>query len=157
MKLLAEIGFDGNAPEFIPIRDITGKGKRGQIDGIVNVRVDRLEWLLSRQMIDTVQHSAGRRLQGDTERATLVSYASLEGRSGGSGTNRLSDVKCDAIARRNAAQGHVGASGWRILDLVVLENANLAQAEARMGLPAGGARGALTVALDSLARFYRMA
>jgi hypothetical protein len=78
---------------------------------------------------------------------------------GGSGTNRLPDVKCCAIARMNAARAHVGAKGvgWRILELVVIENLSLEKAAAMMRIHCRGALPALQGALDVLAAHYRLA
>lgn len=153
------IGYDGNPPEFREARDIAGKGKRKPELGPQNIRVDRIEWLLSHKRIDVAQHSAGRKLQHDSELAQIGSYAMLTDVKGGSGTNRLPDLKCDAIARVNAARAHVGGKGvgWRILELVVIENVSLERAAERMRIHSRGALPALQGALDALAAHYRLA
>jgi hypothetical protein len=69
----------------------------------------------------------------------------------------LADVKCDAISRVNAARAHVGAKGWRILELVVLENASLGEAARRMRESADRMQLGLSVALDTLASHYGLA
>jgi len=154
-------GHDGNPPEFREARDIAGRGKRESVLGPQNIRVDHLEWLLAHKRIDLAQHAAGRRLQHDCELATIGGYASLDGGSGGpasgSGVNRLPDVKCDAITRVNAARGHVGGKGWRILELIVVQNVSLTDAAARMRESRHRMRLALSVALDALASHYRLA
>lgn len=152
-------GYDGNPPEFREARDVEGKGKRAAELGPQNIRVDRLEWLLAHRRIDVAQHAAGRRLQHDSEIAEIRGYAVMEiGRGGGaSGVNRLADVKCDAIARFNAARMHVGAKGWRILELVVLENVSLGETARRMRESADRMQLGLSVALDTLAGHYRLA
>jgi hypothetical protein len=158
-KSLLRIGYDGNAPEFREARDIAGKGKRKSELGPQNIRVDRLEWLLAHKRIDVAQHSAGRKLQHDTELAQIGSYATLENVKcgSGSGTNRLPDVKCDAIARVNAAHRHMGHKGWRILELVVIENVSLEKGAAMMRIHPRGALPALQGALDALAAHYKLA
>ena len=148
-------GHDGERPEFMPVRDLAGAGKR-ETQSIVNANVDRLEWLLAHKRIELYQHQAGRKLQHDAELATIGGFASIGGTGGGAG-NVLSDAKCDAIARVNAARIAMGNSGWRILELVVLEGSPLNRAEARMRLRSGSGITALTVALDSLARHYGLA
>ena len=156
-----QIGYDGNAPEFREARDIAGKGKRKSELGPENIRVDRIEWLLAHKRIDVAQHSAGRKLQHDSELAQIGGYASLENVKcgSGSGTNRLPDVKCDAIARVNAARAHVGSRGvgWRILELVVIENVSLEKGAAMMRIHPRGALPALQGALDTLAAHYKLA
>jgi len=158
-----KIGFDGNPPEF---RQKRGSEVRDQKTGEVvregemsaqNIAVDRLEWLLAHQRIQTHQHAAGRRLQRDAEQAAQVAYASLSDTLGGSGTNRVSDVRCDAIDRVNDARTHIGSKGWRIIELVALENISLGRAESMMRMGPGGGIGALTTALDTLARHYGLA
>ena len=153
------IGYDGNPPEFREARDLAGKGRRKSEFGPQNIRVDRIEWLLAHKRIDLAQHSAGRKLQHDSELAQIGSYAILTDVKGGSGTNRLPDLKCDAIARVNAARAHVGSKGigWRILELVVIENLSLEKAAAMMRIHPRGALPALLGALDALAAHYKLA
>jgi Domain of unknown function (DUF6456) len=153
------IGYDGNPREFREARDLSGKGKRKSELGPQNIRVDRIGWLLAHKRIDVAQHSAGRKLQHDSELAQIGSYAMLTDVKGGSGTNRLPDLKCDAIARVNAARAHVGSKGvgWRILELVVIENRSLEKAAAQMRIHSRGALPALQGALDALAAHYRLA
>lgn len=156
-------GHDGNPPEFREARDLEGKGKRRSELGPQNICVDRLEWLLAHKRIDLAQHAAGRRLQRDCELAAIGGYAAIDGggfgRSpgSGSGVNRLADVKCDAIARVNAARAHVGAKGWRILELVAVENVSMGEAAKRMDQSPDRIQLALAVALDALASHYRLA
>jgi hypothetical protein len=57
----------------------------------------------------------------------------------------------------NQARAHVGATGFRILELVVLENVAIADAARRLGEPVAKLPLALRVALDCLASFYRLA
>ena len=158
-----KVGHDGNPPEFRPTRDLLGMGRRASADGLQNINTDRLEWLLAHRHIDVAQHGAGRRLQRDRELSVIGGYAmspAFAEKLVGGGSGRPSDpadIRCDAIRRVNAARAHVGAIGFRILELVVLENVALAEAARRLGEPAGKLPLALRVALDSLASFYRLA
>ena len=146
------IGHDGEPPEF---------RRRGT--AVQNIRVDRLEYLLARGLIDVAQHGAGRRLQRDRELAAIGGFAlplTFKAPAADGGFNARSfpaDVKCDAIRRMNAARAHVGGLGFRILELVVLENVAIREAAHRLGEPVGKLPLALKVALDSLAGFYRLA
>jgi len=145
-------GHDGEPPEF-----------RQRGTALQNVHVDRLEWLLAHGHIDVAQHGAGRRLQRDRELAAIGGYALppafvAPARSGGFGARSFpTDVKCDAIRRMNAARAHVGGLGFRILELVVLENTAVHEAARRLGEPVAKLPLALKVALDSLAGFYNLA
>lgn len=147
-------GYDGDPPQFVPFRDIGGEGVR-EI-GIFR-KIDRLEWLHSHKLIETHQRDAGRRLQADCEQAEFRGYTTLGSVKGGSGTNRLSDVRCDAIGRVNSARLHVAGIGWRMLELVVIENVSLAKAERRLRLRRDSGIGLLLGALDTLAHHYGLA
>lgn len=163
MMAAAKIGYDGSPPSFSPARGSevrdpkTGAIIRAGEMSIQNTNVDRLEWLLSHRRIDGPQHAAGRRLQRDSEQAQIGGFATLGALPGGSGTMRLSDAKCDAIKAVNDVRTLIRGMGWRILELVVLENVSLAKAEGRLRLPVGGGHGALIVALDLLASHYGLA
>ena len=157
-------GHDGNPPDFRAMRDLEGRGKRVAVDGLQNINIDRLEWLLAHRHIDMAQHGAGRKLQQDQELAAIGGYAmspafgtQLPGAGSGARPSDPVDVRCDAIRRVNAARRHVGATGFRILELVVVENVALAEAARRLGEPAARVPLGLRVALDSLASFYRLA
>lgn len=145
-------GYDGELPEF-----------RQRGTAVQNIVVDRLEWLLARGIIDAAQHGAGRRLQRDRELAAIGGFAMprvFAGPERGEGFGARSfpsDIKCDAIRRMNAARAHVGGLGFRILELVVLENVAVHEAARRLGEPVAKLPLALKVALDSLAGFYHLA
>jgi hypothetical protein len=59
-----------------------------------------------------------------------------------------------SVLRRRA---HIGKTGFRIVELIVLENMAVAEAARRLGEPVAKLPLALRVALDSLASFYRLA
>jgi hypothetical protein len=155
-------GHDGNAPEFRAARDLAGHGKRSAVQGLQNINTDRLEWLLAHRHIDVSQHGAGRRLQRDREMSVIGGYAMSPAFSASAGGpagrhSAPADIKCDAIRRMNAARAHIGKTGFRIVELIVLENVAVAEAARRLGEPAAKLPLALRVALDSLASFYRLA
>jgi hypothetical protein len=153
-------GHDGNPPEFRPARELDGRSRRGAVQGAQNINTDRLEWLLAHRHIDVAQHGAGRRLQRDWEMSLIGGYAispAAVSVSGGRTPDSPADIRCDAIRRMNQARAHVGATGFRILELVVLENVAIAAAARRLGEPVAKLPLALRVALDSLASFYRLA
>jgi uncharacterized protein DUF6456 len=160
MNAEAKHGFDGQAPEFrlkrgSEVRDPkTGAVIREAEMGRENINVDRLAWLLAHRRIETHQHDAGRRLQGDWEVSKLENYASLQGGRGGSGTNLLPDVKCDAIDRVNAARIAVGHTGWKIIDMVALQNISLEKTASIIRVKPSSASTGLQVALDALASHY---
>jgi hypothetical protein len=156
----ARPGHDGNPPEFRQARDIEGRGRRQPVNGAQNINIDRLEWLLAHRHIDVAQHGAGRKLQRDWELSLIGGYAMSPVSANsfvGAGSGAPADVKCDAIRRMNRARAHVGGTGFRILELVVLENEAIAEAARRLGEPVAKLPLALRVALDSLASFYRLA
>lgn len=151
------VGYDGFPPEFRESRDLDGKGRRSVELGPTNINVDRLEWLLAHKRIDVAQHAAGRRLQLDSEMAQIGGYTTLEGGKGGSGTNRLSDVKLDAMARHGAAHAAAGNIGSLILRLVVEENKSLEKTGALMRVNGKAIALGLQMALDAVAKFYGLA
>jgi hypothetical protein len=156
----ARPGHDGNPPEFRQARDIEGRSRRQAVQGAQNINTDRLEWLLAHRHIDVAQHGAGRKLQRDWELSLIGGYAmspAFAVVSARATSGAPADIRCDAIRRMNEARAHVGATGFRILELVVLENAAIAAAARRLGEPVAKLPLALTVALDSLASFYRLA
>lgn len=156
-------GFDGEGPIFeikrgSEVRDrLTGAIVREGEMSKQNLNVDRLEWLLAHKRIDVAQHAAGRRLQLDCEMAQIGGYTTLEGGKGGCGTNRLSDVKLDAMSRHGAAHAAAGNIGSLILRLVVEENKSLEKAGALMRVSGKAVALGLQMALDAVARFYELA
>ncbi len=160
MNAPAKIGYDGSPPEFREKRGSeyrdprTGAIIRVAEMGIENINVDRIKWLLSHKRIEQHQFDAGRRLQGDWEISKLENYASLQGGRSGSGTNLLPDVKCDAIQRCGDARKAVGHTGWRILDMVVIQNISLEKCGVILRVRPSSMSTGLQVALDALASHY---
>lgn len=161
MNMSAKIGYDGQPPEFrekrgSEVRDPrTGTIIRQGEMGIENVNIDRLAWLLAHKRIEPHQCDAGRRLQQDWELSELRAFSTFEGgkTTGGAG-NLLPDVKCDAIKRREQARKSVGNSGWRIIEMVVIENKSLEKCAAILRVKPSSMSTGLMVALDALAAHY---
>lgn len=147
-------GHEGCPPVFRPARDIAGAGKRERPDGPQNINVDRLEWLLAHDCIEPHQHAAGRKLQGDWERAEISAGVSLVSSGGHGGASTLSDAKCDAVTAVGKARKAIGPLAWRMIELVVINGASMEKAAARMGYNARGALPVLCVSLDTLGRHY---
>jgi hypothetical protein len=160
------IGYGGTRPEFRAKRgsevrdDKTGAITREGEPSPQNIAVDRLEWLGAHKRILPHQKAAGERLQQDWQLAQRLAFAAVGGALGGSGTNRLPDIKCDASTRFGDARARLGgdqSEGWRIVDLIVLQNISLEKAEQFLRLPLRSGLGSLRTALDVLAGFYRLA
>jgi hypothetical protein len=155
-------GYDGNPPVIEKVRDLEGEGKRTILR---EHRYDTIGWLLRHKRIEPYQESAARRLQDDAERASLANYvASGQGFKIGGPIVLLSDGKlaamarhADAIAALRAAFDRLGSAGERLITLVVIDGNTLGKAAAIMKEPERGILLGLRVALDALARHYRLA
>lgn len=157
-------GHDGNTPEFMPPRDIEGKGKR-KIEGILNVNTDRLGYLEAHGRISATHLAAGRKLQIAYEISQGLNFALSkdEGLIGSGSVDAQGDgvtvQACLAGRRVKAAMAYLGEDGEQIVRLVAIggsdgQGLSLARAECIMRLPVGGGIGALRVALGTLARHY---
>ena len=93
------------------------------------MRVDRLEWLTSRRLIEDVHLEAGRRLERDWKSADLTNYVSsgvLVTCSGsGNDHDRMSVSKLEAIRRVGAALSAVGKTGELVLIDLIVHNLTL--------------------------------
>lgn len=151
-------GFDGQPPELITARDFRGDNVR-ELPERQNANSDRLHWLWCHDKISDAQYFAGKKLQADAQLAQIGTFAvSSIGaiRSVSHVPSNLPDSKLDAIARVNRARASMAATAWRLLDLVVVENIQPAEAGRRLWGRAerGVALGALRFALDWLAQHY---
>ncbi len=147
-------GHDNEPPIFLDVRDAAGAGKRS-IKGILNINVDRLSYLLAHRRITQAQHDAGRELQADAELAQIGGYATGSGEpAGGNGYRGLSDARLDAQTRHGAALRVLGASGRKIVELVVISGYSVEKAEVILRLPYRAGVGMLIGALDCLAHHY---
>lgn len=154
-----EPGHDGNPPEFVPTRDLIGKGgKREPIDGPTNVNNNRLTMLEHRKTIDRVQRAAGERLAFDWNRASTMNFASsvMVGNGGSGGAiNMPADVKIDAAGRVGDARRALGIA-WPIVEAVCCFDLRIDEAASRLRLNPQRATGQLETGLDMLAAHYGM-
>jgi hypothetical protein len=131
----------------------------------VNLAESPLGWLHSRGLVNGRQFDAGERLRADWERAQLppritMSWdaAPISGRRGGSsGTIDLSGSQIDAKRRFHAAIDGAGPGLADILWRVVCSGEGMREAETALGWPARAGKLVLTLALDRVADYYRIA
>jgi len=149
-------GYDGNKPEFQPVRDyVYVDGRREPVDGPQNVNTTRIAWLFAHNEIDARQYEAGRRLQKDWHLSLIQPFASsvLVG-AGGSGGNQLpNDAKVAAMKRHGNARAALGY-GWAIIELVVHDDITIGKAAAKLHVGEKQAKGMLWLALHILADHY---
>lgn len=151
------IGFDGERPQFVPARDIMGTGRRAKVDGPQNINVDRLEWLLAKKHIEPHHHQAGRKLQRLYETAEISVGVKLVGAGGaGVASSSLSDAQCDAMHEVNRVKAAMSPINFRLVELVVIERFKVEDATKKLGLGSRSATSSLVLALDSLARHFRL-
>ena len=155
-RLLIERSVDGemrDSRKTRPARSVT-----------VNLAESPLGWLFSRGLISTVQYDAGERLRGDWERAQLAPRVTMtwdaapiaRSRGGNSPTSNPSDAQLDARRRFDAALAEAGPGLADILWRIVCSGEGMRDAETALGWPARAGRLVLTLALDRVARFYRI-
>jgi hypothetical protein len=131
----------------------------------VNVAESPLGWLHSRGLVSGRQFDAGERLRSDWERAQLApritmawDAAPVSGqRSGTPGAPDLSGSQIDAKRRFHAAIDHAGPGLADILWRVVCSGEGMREAETALGWPARAGKLVLTLALDRVADYYRIA
>ena len=131
----------------------------------VNLVESPLGWLRSRDLITQAQYDAGERLRADWERAQLsrrvtMSWdaAPMGSRRGGSaGAPDLSGSQIDAKRRFQEALDTAGPGLSDILWRVVCAGEGMRDAETALGWPARAGKLVLGLALDRLAKYYRIA
>ena len=144
-----------------------GKAKRGRParSVTVNVAESPLGWLHSRGLVTLRQLDAGERLRADWERAQLAPRITMKWdaapissqRAGSSAAPDLSGSQIDAKRRFHAAIDHAGAGLGDILWRVVCSGEGMREAETALGWPARSGKLVLTLALNRVADFYRIA
>jgi len=156
-RLLAERAIDEgdrNLPgRRRPVRSVT-----------VNLAESPLGWLYSRGLLSSAQFDAGERLRGDWERAQLAPRVTMAWDSapiarsrGGAAPDQLaSNSQLDAKRRFDAALAEAGPGLADILWRIVCAGEGMRDAESALGWPARAGRLVLTLALDRVARFYRI-
>ena len=157
-RLLVERSLDGEERG-------RGQGKSRPARSVtVNLAESPLGWLFSRGLLTNAQFDAGERLRADWERAQLgprvtmtwdsVPIARSRGRAA---PDRVaSDSQIDAKRRFDAALAEAGPGLSDILWRIVCAGEGMRDAESALGWPARAGRLVLTLALDRVARFYRI-
>jgi hypothetical protein len=131
----------------------------------VNLAESPLGWLYSRGLVSKRQFDAGERLRCDWERAQLApritmawdAAAVARGRGGSTSDFDLTAAQIDAKRRFEAAVGAAGPGLSDILWRVVCAGEGMRDAETALGWPARAGKLVLTLALDRVAAFYKIA
>ena len=149
-------------------RELTAEGpttraaRRGGRSVTVNVAESPLTWLHARGHLSDTQLDAGERLRADWERAQLSPSVTMrwDFDGGGSGGCRGLEPGERQIAARQRFTAAVDAVGEGLSDVlwrVVCAGEGLPAAERALSWPARSGKLVLGIALDRLARFYRIA
>lgn len=131
----------------------------------VNLAESPLGWLFARGLLTQAQYDAGERLRCDWERAQLAPKVTMtwdsapvsRGRGGSTLGPDLCEAQIDAKARFEAAVSAAGPGLSDILWRVVCAGEGMREAESALGWPARAGKVVLTLALDRVATFYRIA
>ena len=155
-RLLSERGLDqGRASEGL------GRGR----SVTVNLAESPLGWLLARGHVSRRQFDAGERLRGDWERAQLPPRVTMawdaapvaKGRGGSANAPDLNGAQIDAKRRFHGAIEAAGPGLADILWRIVCAGEGMREAETALGWPARAGKVVLTLALDRVADYYRVA
>jgi len=131
----------------------------------VNATESPLGWLLAHGHVTRRQFDAGERLRSDWERAQLAPRVTMawdaapvaRGRGGPSAGLDLHGAQLDAKRSFNAAIEAAGPGLADILWRIVCAGEGMRDAETALGWPARAGKVVLTLALDRVATFYRVA
>jgi uncharacterized protein DUF6456 len=157
-RLLAERAIDDGDRKLPgrkrPVRSVT-----------VNLAESPLGWLFSRGLLTNAQYDAGERLRSDWERAQLAPRVTMawdsapiaRSRGGAAPAVQASDCQIDAKRRFDAALAEAGPGLSDILWRIVCAGEGMRDAESALGWPARAGRLVLTLALDRVASYYRLA
>ena len=157
-RLFGERGIEGG------IGAERGAGGRAR-SVTVNLTESPLGWLFARGLLTRRQFDAGERLRSDWERAQLAPRVTMawdsapvaRGRGGANSAPDLSGSQVDAKRRFDAAIASAGPGLADILWRIVCAGEGMRDAETALGWPARAGRLVLTLALDRVAAFYRIA
>ena len=157
-RLLVERSIDG-------VERKGAAGKRPARSVTVNLAESPLGWLYSRGLLTAAQFDAGERLRGDWERAQLSQRVTMSwdaspiarSRGGSAPDMEASSCQIDARRRFDAALGEAGPGMSDILWRIVCAGEGMRDAESALGWPARAGRLVLTLALDRIAAYYRIA
>ena len=131
----------------------------------VNVAESPLGWLLAHGHVSRRQFEAGERLRSDWERAELSPRVTMSwdaapvarGRGGSPAGTDLNGVQIDAKRRFEQAIQSAGPGLADILWRIVCAGEGMRDAETALGWPARAGKLVLTLALDRVATYYRIA
>jgi hypothetical protein len=131
----------------------------------VNFTESPLGWLLAHGHVTPRQFDAGERLRGDWERAQLAPRVTMtwdaapvaRGRGGFSTGVDLNGAQLDARRRFDQAIAAAGPGLADILWRIVCAGEGMRDAETALGWPARAGKVVLTLALDRVAAYYRLA
>ena len=131
----------------------------------VNPMESPLGWLFARGLVSQRQYDAGERLRTDWERAQLAPRVTMSwnnapvarGRGGSGHGPDLSGAQIDARRRFDDAIASTGPGLSDILWRVVCAGEGMRDAETALGWPARAGKLVLTLALDRVAAYYRIA
>ena len=161
-RLLQEYSIEG---EVIggPARKSAAKRPRRAVT--VNLAESPLGWLHARGHISARQFDAGEKLRLDWERGQLGARVTMRwnaspvsrGRGGPRPAPDLGAAQIDARRRFQAAIEAAGPGLADILWRIVCSGEGMRDAETALGWPARAGKVVLTIALDRVADFYRIA
>ena len=131
----------------------------------VNVTESPLGWLLALGHVTRRQFEAGERLRSDWERAELAPQVTMawdaalvaRGRGGLACGLDVNGAQIDAKHRFDAAISVAGPGLADILWRIVCAGEGMRDAETALGWPARAGKLVLTLALDRVAAYYRIA
>ena len=149
-------------------RELTAAGpaphrpRRGRRSVTVNLAESPLTWLHSRGHLAAVQLAAGEQLRADYERAQLSAAVTMRWdavRIRGSGGDHALHPTERQIAAHARFDGAIEAAGPGLADIlwrVVCAGETLPDAERALAWPVRSGKLVLGLALDRVARFYRL-
>ncbi len=131
----------------------------------INLAESPLGWLLAWGHLKQRQYDAGERLWIDYERASLSPRVTMSWDSapvarspgGSSAAGQASMVQIEAKRRFDSALAEAGPGQSDILWRVVCAGEGMRDAEGALGWPARAGKSVLTLALDRIADYYRIA
>jgi hypothetical protein len=148
-------------------RELTAEGpvarapRRGGRTATVNLAESPLTWLHARGHLTDAQFDAGERLRADWERAQLAPGVTMRWdvvrvRGGADSGLGPGERQLAAKARFDGAVAEAGPGLADVLWRVVCAGEALADAERALAWPARSGKLVLRLALDRVARFYRI-
>ncbi len=131
----------------------------------VNLAESPLGWLYSRGHVDRRQFDAGEMLRQDWERGQLqprvtMAWDGAPMRSSRGGRGAAPELGAAQIDARRRFQAAIAAAGPGLADIlwrIVCSGEGMRDAETALGWPARAGKVVLTIALDRVADFYRLA